>query len=340
MFSIVLTLGKACETLLSLSTDLAFTGQLHPYRIMTEFLGPTFQLVEQYNAEDLSKLGGFGARNNPILIKGAVKAWPAWEKWSFDYLATLRKPNGEDAITEFQNGVVEQGKTNAYNVGPVSTYFAELAEEARKPQPIERGLLTAERYANLKPGETFHLDWSYMQSFTPNKVYMSQWEMLQEFPDLRKDFKIRDLFPGMRWTWEYVFIGPAQTVTGVHHDFPHNWFCQVRGSKEVMLFMPDQNPHMCKSTKFDWAGTPSRIDVTNLQGQPLESAKFAQAKGIYCRVEAGDALFIPKRCWHTIVSLEPVSRIHGFLLACWPLRGTTNVSFLVHILGRFRLDTT
>jgi len=272
---------------------------------MSEYLGPSMQLVEQVAFEDLDKIGGFGARTTPILIKGALKSWPAWDRWSFDFLTTLRKPDGKEIVTEFQNGVVEQGKTNAYNMGPMTPYFAELAEVARKPHPVDRGLVTAERFATLKPGEEFHLDWSYMQSFTPDKVYMSQFHLLKEFPELKKDFAIRDLFPGMRWTWEYVFIGPAQTVTGLHHDFPHNWFCQVRGSKELVLFNPDQSKHLCKSTKYDWAGQPSRIDITNLPSQPTESAKFAQAKGMYARVEPGDALFIPKRCWHAVVSLEP-----------------------------------
>ncbi len=270
------------------------------------------QLVEEVAFEDLHKIGGFGARTTPILVKGAVKTWPAWDRWSFDFLTTLRKPDGEDVFTEFQDGVVEQGKTNVYKVGPITPYFAELAEEARKPHPVDRGLLTAERFANLKPGDNFHLDWSYMQTFSPNKIYLSQWHLLEEFPELKKDFAMRDLWPGMRWTWEYVFIGPAQTVTGLHHDFPHNWFCQVRGTKEVLLFTPDQSKHLCKSTKYDWGATLSRIDITNLPGQPKESAEFAKAKGIYARVEPGDALFIPKRCWHMVVSLEPAISLAVF----------------------------
>ena len=30
-----------------------------------------------------------------------------------------------------------------------------------------------------------------MKSFKPNKVYLAQWDILKEFPHLKKDFAIR-----------------------------------------------------------------------------------------------------------------------------------------------------
>jgi len=305
---------------------------------MSEYLGPSFQLIEQVNAEDLDKIGGFGARNTPILIKGAVKAWPAWERWSFDYLASLRCPDDKEVVFQFQDGLCEQGNTNPEPVLPVMPYIAKLADTARQPVPADRGLLTAERYGKLQPGETFHLDWSYMQSFKADKLYLGQWHILDVFPHLRKDFAIKDLWPGLRLTWEYVFIGPAQTVTGVHHDFPHNWFCQVRGTKEVMLFAPNQRKHMCKSTRFDWGATLSKIDISNLPAQPVESAEFAKATGVYARVEAGDALFIPKGYWHSVVALEPCISLAVFGLTPWEVAvegSQSEVWRLLHMMGLY-----
>ena len=48
--------------------------------------GPEFELVEQVAVEDLPA-GGFGRRTRPLLVKGAVRMWPAWERWSFERLA-------------------------------------------------------------------------------------------------------------------------------------------------------------------------------------------------------------------------------------------------------------
>jgi lysine-specific demethylase 8 len=144
-----------------------------------------------------------------------------------------------------------------------------------------------------------------MNSFTADQVYLAQWNILEEFPSMRKDFEIRKLWPGWRWTWEFVFIGPANTVTGLHYDFPNNWFCQVHGTKEVILFPPDQSPCMSRSLKYDWGATLSDVNISNLDARPIEKEKFAKAHGLYARVESGDALFIPRRTWHAVVSLEP-----------------------------------
>lgn len=268
-------------------------------------IGPEFEYVDEVRADELG--ARFGWRDRPLLVRGAVRMWPAWEQWSFDRFAALRKPDGSEAIARFITGVVEQGATREQFDAPVGPYLRELARTAERVADSrpDAGLLSARRRAALRPGEPFRLDWSYLTSFVPDRVYLSQWEILREFPDLKKDFAIRRLWPGRRLTWQYAFVGPADTVTGLHHDFPDNWFCQVRGTKEVILVTRDQSRHMCPSRKFDWGATLSTIDVTRLAGQSRERAEFEKVRGLYARVEAGDALFIPKGTWHAVVALEP-----------------------------------
>jgi Cupin-like domain len=306
---------------------------------MTEYRGPAFRLVDEIPWDVLAATGGFGARDTPLLVKGAVKAWPAWDRWSFDRLADLRRPDGSDVVFRFQNGLVEQGVTRPPLDLPINPYLRELAETARRPRDVGKGLLPDDRRAAVGSGDEFHLDWDHMQSFRPTKVYLAQWNILDEFPDLRRDFAVRNLWPGLRWTWEYVFIGPADTVTGLHYDFPNNWFCQVRGTKEVILFPPDQAGHMCKARKYDWGATLSDIDITRLPEQPRERAEFAKARGLYARVEAGDALFIPRRTWHAVVALEPSVSLAVFGLT--PLEvvaggGPSEARSLLHRLRLYR----
>ena len=306
---------------------------------MTSYLGPTFQLVDTVTWEDLTRRGGFGPRKTPLLIKGAVHQWPAWERWSFERLAELRKPDGSEVVFRFQNGLVEQGVTRPPLDLPISPYIRDIGEQAKQPRRDDIGLVPYDRWKSITPGETFRLDWSYMKSFKADRVYLAQWNILDEFPEMRRDFAIRKIWPGWRWTWEFVFIGPAHTVTGVHYDFPNNWFCQVRGTKEVILFPRDQTPYMCKSYKYDWGATLSDIDISRLDELPTERAKFEQAHGWYARVEAGDALFIPRRNWHSVVALEPSISLAVFGLT--PLEiilggGPSEVRHLLHRLHLYR----
>ncbi len=275
---------------------------------MSTYTGPSFQLVDTISIDELNAQGGFQPRTRPLLVKGAVKQWPAWERWSFNQLADLKRADGSEVVSSFQNGLVEQGVTKEPLDLSVSPYLRELEVEAAKIRAEWRddvGLCPDRVWKSLKPDERFHLNWDHMQSFVPNKLYLAQWDILKEFPALRDDFAIRSLWKGWRKTWEYVFMGPANTVTGLHYDFPNNWFCQVRGVKEFLLFPPENTPLMHTSQKYDWGATLSDTNISKLPEQPEFAADFAKAKGLYARCEPGDALFVPKQTWHCVVALEP-----------------------------------
>jgi hypothetical protein len=306
---------------------------------MKDYPGPVFQRIEEVDWEDLSGKRGFGARKLPILVKGAVRAWPAWERWSFESLSELRRPDGSEFVFRFQNGLVEQGVTRPPLDLPIGPYIRELSRSAGQAGKDDVGLLPLRRFREIAKGEPFRLDWSHMGSFAPDRVYLAQWNILDEFPRMRQDFAIRKLWPGWRYTWEFVFVGPANTVTGLHYDFPNNWFCQVRGTKEVILFPPHQAGFMCKSRKYDWGATLSDIDISRLEEQPQERAMLEKAQGLYARVEAGDALFIPKQTWHAVVAQEPSISLGVFGLTPWEIvsgGGPSEFRSLLHKLHLYR----
>lgn len=309
---------------------------------MFNYQGPEFQLVETISAADLARQGGFQPRTSPLLVKGALKTWPASEKWTFARLAELKRPDGSEVISSFQNGLVEQGVTQEPLDLPVAPYLRELDELARKVRAEwddKTGLCPDRVWKGLKPGDRFHLNWDHLQSFIPNRIYLAQWDILREFPELKKDFAISSLWPGWRLTWQYVFIGPSNTVTGLHYDFPDNWFCQVAGVKEFLLFPPENAPYMHASKKFDWGATLSDINISELAEQPHLRDGFARAKGLYARVEAGDALFVPKQTWHCVVALEPSVSLAVFGLTLPEVLiggGRAEIKALLHRMRLYR----
>jgi lysine-specific demethylase 8 len=271
---------------------------------MPRFRGPAFTLVDEIAFEDFEFGAGVAGRTAPLLVKGAVRHWPAWDNWAFDKLATQCEAADSGLVSRFQTGLTEQGATRPARHLAVAPYLRALGEAALTPPPAGKGLFTAERRAALATGESFFLDWSRMD-FTPDRLYLQQWNMLAALPHLRADFPMRRLWPGLRKTWEYAFIGPADTLSGLHCDFPNNWFCQVRGVKEFILFTREQSSYMFPASKYDWGATLSEVDISRLDDKPQVRERFAQARGLYARVEAGDALYIPKRTWHAVVSLSP-----------------------------------
>lgn len=267
--------------------------------------GPTFERIEEVAFADFELLhASMAKRDRPLLVKGAVRHWPAWDNWAFECLAAHCDAQPHDVIARFQTGLTEQGATRPALHLPVAPYLRELGQAALRQGDEGKALLSRDTLAQAAPGDRFHLDWSRM-NFTPDRTYLQQWDMLAALPALRRDFPLRRLWPGARMTWEYVFIGPANTLSGLHCDFPNNWFCQVRGTKEFILFEPGQTPHLSVARKYDWGATLSEVDISRLQDQPEVAERFARAHGIYARVEAGDALYIPRRTWHAVVSLTP-----------------------------------
>ena len=63
----------------------------------------------------------------------------------------------------------------------------------------------------------------------------------------------------------------------------------------------------------------SHIDITRFDDQPEQAASFAQAHGLYARVESGDALYVPRRTWHAVVSSVPSVSLAIFGLTPWEL---------------------
>jgi lysine-specific demethylase 8 len=300
------------------------------------YRGPAFQLVEERQWEGHGRQAA-GVHDHPVVVKGAVRAWPAWTRWSFDQMAELRYANGKEAVCRFQEGLVEQGATQPLSTLPVGPYLRELSRAAQIPVSDEVGLLSASRRRSLTAGESFYLNWAHMQSFKPNRRYLADWPVLQEFPALRRDFNIRTLWPGHRWCWEYMFVGPANTVTGFHQDIHDNWFCQIRGVKEVLLIPKDQTPHMCVSRKYNLGSVLSHINISKLDRPSREADALAKTHGFHARVEAGDALFIPKNTWHAVVSLAPSISLAVFGLKALEVITAGAWAEFKHLLHRLRL---
>src|SRR5260370_2095161 len=124
---------------------------------MSGYCGPGFQRVAERPPPRLRQQDP-GAYDHPLLVKGAVRAWPAWTRWSFDRLAELRYPNGNEAVCRFQQGLVEQGATQPLPILPVAPYLRELSRAAQTPVPPDVGLFPESRRKSLAPGGSCFLN--------------------------------------------------------------------------------------------------------------------------------------------------------------------------------------
>ena len=239
----------------------------------------------------------------------------------------------------YQGGPAEQGSTLEPAVLPVGPYLRRLATQTAPDSSGQVPPLVVP--ATLGDGTRgWALNWRF--SLTPRDLYLAQWSILEAAPQLEGDLRVRSLWRSWwRLIYTHVFIGPAGTVTGLHTDWNPNFFGSVCGTKDWILWPSTQDEALQPSSKFDYGATCSQVNLSKLQAMPPDvKARFQGASGgLYVRLEAGDALYVPPYTWHAVISTTPAISlsIFGLQLRHVVVNGVPMVaSWILHKMGLYR----
>jgi hypothetical protein len=95
----------------------------------------------------------------------------------------------------------------------------------------------------------------------------------------------------------FLWLGPAGTVTPLHHDTCNILMAQVAGRKRVRLIAPSQLQWV-----YNDISVYSRVDCENpdLERWP----EFRNVKMLDVVLEPGEVLFLPVGWWHHVRSLD------------------------------------
>jgi hypothetical protein len=115
------------------------------------------------------------------------------------------------------------------------------------------------------------------------------------FDDMRFDRGILD--PTRRAGCTALWLGPAGTVTPLHHDTANILFCQIRGEKRVKLISPLEICLIEGATAMYAAVDP---EVPDLSRHPWLADVLVREVVL----GPGDALFIPVGWWHHVRALS------------------------------------
>jgi cupin-like protein len=146
----------------------------------------------------------------------------------------------------------------------------------------------------------------HMRSTTAPCYYRRQ--HANKLPGLDADVDFEQLTPGFRADTDFVWIGSAGTRTGLHFDAQDNVLCQIYGTKVLWLVDPAQSKLV---RPYSDSVTKSRVapDQPDFDSFPeLERVTF-----LHGSITAGEAIFIPNRWWHSVVSTSvSISVNHEF----------------------------
>ncbi len=107
-----------------------------------------------------------------------------------------------------------------------------------------------------------------------------------------------ELFHPPRATGFSLWIGPAGTITPLHHDTTNILFCQLHGRKQVELVSPSETALLAATLR----GFYSTIDLDHLAAHPHPAVRAMLVRRVV--LAPGEALFIPAGWWHRVTSLD------------------------------------
>ncbi len=221
--------------------------------------------------------GEYCVRRIPVVLVGAISAWPALTKWSPSFFRT-RFGTREVAVSEARYTDGASGpQDRKFRLGDLIALIEESTDSDPAPylrnQSVPR--LSPELDEDLRPLPEY---------FFPNWIEGRLARRLHA----RLDYNGPELH----------FGGRGAAFPSLHFDYcyVHTFLAQIYGEKKVILFAPDQSEFLYPEAESRHHGSliPD-IDHVDLKRFP----KFAQATPTTVTLEPGEVLFIPAGWWHT-----------------------------------------
>jgi hypothetical protein len=213
-------------------------------------------------------LARYYARNTPVILLDSTDTWPARHKWTLDYLdQQLGDEMVEIMINRDRNPDYERHGERHRTQVRFRDYISYLRDD---PTGNDRYLVANNGLLDLPAAKSLAGDFEGPAEYLDETISRGR---------------------------IFLWLGPAGTVTPLHHDVMNILLVQVTGRKRVILIDP-----LCGRFVYNDEGVYSMVDAAkpDYSRFPL----YAHADPITVVLEAGDALFIPVGWWHYVESLE------------------------------------
>lgn len=220
-------------------------------------------VVEDITKEDFEKK--YLKPRKPVVIKNMAKNWPAYKKWTMDYM--------KQAVGDVD----------------VPLYDSSKADPAA---PINASA------ANMKFG-----DYIDLIEKEPTDLRIFLFDPIKHAPKLLDDYVFpKDLMGGFLDKYPNMFFGGKGSVTFLHYDIDmaHIFHTHFNGRKHILLFDYKWKDRLYQIPYATYALEDYDIENPDFKNFPALDG----VEGIECYLEHGDTLFMPTGWWHWMKYLD------------------------------------
>jgi hypothetical protein len=201
----------------------------------------------------------------PVVIEKAIEDWPAYSKWSLDY---IKQVAGEKMVPLYDDRPVD------YKEG-----FNEPHKRMRMADYID--LLKRE----------------------PTRYRIFLWNILKEVPELQEDFEFPDFGLRLMKSLPMLFFGGENSHTFMHYDIDlaNIFHFHFEGQKEILLFSQAENKFLYRVPHS--LITHESIDFKDPDLNQWPALRYTT--GYKTLLEHGEVLYMPEGYWHYMRYITP-----------------------------------
>lgn len=226
------------------------------------------QLTEIERVKTISKedfYNHYVKKQKPLVIEQLTSDWPAYEKWTLNYIKTIA---GEKNVPLYDDRPVshKDGFNEAHSEMKMSDYIDLLQSE-------------------------------------PTNYRIFLYNLMKQVPQLQKDFKWPDIGLKLIKQLPMLFFGGENSKVFIHYDIDYSNILHFHfhGKKQCILFAPDQTPYLYKVPHALISREDIDFDNPDFEKWPA----LKQAKGLICKLNHGEMLYMPEGYWHYMKYLTP-----------------------------------
>lgn len=222
----------------------------------------------------------------PVIVTDAFRGWPALKRWTPEFFkqtfGSMKFLINEDPNQKADYKENEAG--SEYTMARFIDLVMDSTDE--NPAPYFRNRILHQLFPSLTDDIQ-----PWPEYFQPN--WLSERYAVKYVGEVLNRGAAVELFIG----------GKGGAFPVLHYDGAgvHAFLMQIYGSKEYVLFSPEQEPFLYPSPERENLSLIMNLESPSFEKFPL----FANAVPTKVILDPGELLFVPSHWWHTVKILTP-----------------------------------